>query len=50
MACPPAVMDVEQRYLFLLGQSIQFGFRFGDLALTYSDGQTDGVLLFVGTD
>ena len=46
MACPEAVMKLEQRYLGALGSVVKFGFVAGKLALTYPDGNGVRALLF----
>ena len=46
MACPDDVMEVEARYLTLLGSVEKMGFHNGRLALTYSHDDTVGTLLF----
>lgn len=44
--CPPEIMAVEDRFLALLAKVQRFGFRFGRLALTYTQGDRAGTLIF----
>ena len=46
MACPPPMMQVENRYLTALGKVKRFGFMLGQLALTYVDDTKSDTLLF----
>lgn len=46
MACPPAIMQIEDRYLRALQQVQRFSFVSGQLALTYEDGGEPDTLLF----
>jgi heat shock protein HslJ len=46
MACPEAVMRVEQRYLAALAGVSRFGFLAGRLALTWSADGAMHTLLF----
>ena len=50
MACPREIMDIEKRYLDLLGRVTRFSFHLGKLALTSVDEDGDvHVLLFEGS-
>ena len=46
MACPPAQMDLEQKFLAQLGAAKGYSFVAGQLALTVAGGDRPGVLLF----
>jgi len=46
MACPTAVMEVEQRFLTALGNTVKFGYQAGKLALTWREGDVFNTMLF----
>jgi heat shock protein HslJ len=46
MACPPPAMDLEQKFLAGLDKVSAYTFRAGQLALTWSDKEGSGSLLF----
>ena len=46
MACPPAQMDLEQKFLAELGAAKGYTYLAGQLALTVAGGERPGVLLF----
>lgn len=47
MACPGALMNLEQAYFQRLEKVKAFGFRMGKLALTFADGAGSDALLFI---
>jgi heat shock protein HslJ len=50
MACPPEVMDLEQRFTAALQGAQSWGFRLGDLVLHYQQGDDFGSLFFEGRE
>ena len=46
MACPAAVMEVEQRFLTALGNAFKFSYLAGKLALTWREGDVFNTMLF----
>jgi len=50
MACPPEVMDLEQRVTAALQGAQSWGFRLGDLVVNYQRGDSFGSLFFEGRE
>jgi heat shock protein HslJ len=50
MACPPEIMDLEQRYTTALQGARSWGFRLGALVLHYQQGDDFGSLFFEGRE
>ena len=50
MACPPEVMDLEQRVTAALQGAQSWGFRLGDLVVNYEEGECFGSLFFEGRE
>jgi heat shock protein HslJ len=48
MACPEPAMSIEVRFLKQLAKANKFGFRSGQLALTYAKDEGAGIMLFEG--
>jgi heat shock protein HslJ len=49
-ACPPEIMNLEQRYTAALQRAGNWGFRFRRLVVNYGEGEDFGSLVFEGRE
>ena len=49
-ACPPEIMNLEQRYTAALQRAGNWGFRFRRLVISYGEGEDFGSLVFEGRE